>query len=90
MSNYTIGRRLEYAVRDVLVLWGYTVIRSAGSKGAVDLVAIGAEDVRLIQVKKARGDVAAGVKALQAVCVPIGVRREVWQRNRGGWLIEKL
>jgi hypothetical protein len=86
-AHYTAGRRLEYLARDVLVSWGYVVIRSAGSKGAADLVAIGAADVRLIQVKKSSADVSTGVKALRAVSVPAGVCREVWQRVRGGWRV---
>ncbi len=89
MSNahYTAGRRLEYLARDVLVSWGYVVIRSAGSKGAIDLCAIRSDAIILIQVKKSAADVSAGVTALQAVSVQAGVRREVWQRGRGGWRI---
>jgi Holliday junction resolvase len=39
MTQGTAGRRFEWKVRDALRADGYTVIRSAGSKGAVDLVA---------------------------------------------------
>ena len=39
MTNYTNGRWFEYKVRDALTADGYEVIRSAGSKGKVDLVA---------------------------------------------------
>lgn len=93
MTNYTIGRRLEYLCRDELQAQGYTVIRSAGSKGAIDLCAIRGDAIILIQVKKSARDVAEGVKALQAVSVPSNVTRQVWQREypkgtqRGGWRI---
>lgn len=39
-KNYVSGRNFEYKVRDYLVSKGYLVIRSAGSKGVADLVAI--------------------------------------------------
>ncbi|HEU4544472.1 MAG TPA: restriction endonuclease [Jiangellaceae bacterium] len=39
MTHYNDGRRFEYKVRDALAADGYEVIRSAGSKGKVDLVA---------------------------------------------------
>lgn len=40
MSRYDAGRDLEYRVRDMLTAAGYLVVRSAGSKGIVDLVAL--------------------------------------------------
>lgn len=40
MTRYDAGRRLEYKARDVLTEAGYFVVRSAGSKGPVDLVAL--------------------------------------------------
>lgn len=39
MSRYAAGRRLEWKARKALEAQGYFVIRSAGSKGPVDLVA---------------------------------------------------
>lgn len=51
MSNYDRGRRFEYAVRDHLRTNGYDVIRSAGSKTKVDLVAIKTGQVLLVQCK---------------------------------------
>lgn len=87
MTNYAIGRRLEYLARDELQRQGYTIVRSAGSRGPIDLCAIRGDAIILIQVKKSAADVSAGVKALQEVPVPLSVRREVWQRVRGGWRI---
>jgi Holliday junction resolvase len=40
VKKYAKGRRFEYAVRDALVRDGWFVVRSAGSKGIVDLVAL--------------------------------------------------
>lgn len=45
------GRKSENAVADDLGLYGYDVIRSAASKGAADLIAIGDRHVVLVQVK---------------------------------------
>lgn len=39
-SRYDAGRALEYRVRDILTGAGYLVVRSAGSKGVVDLLAL--------------------------------------------------
>lgn len=48
------GRSAENAVRDELGLYGYDVLRSAGSKGAADLIAIGDGFAVLVQVKLVR------------------------------------
>lgn len=45
------GRSAENAVRDELGSYGYDVMRSAGSKGAADLIAIGDRFAVLVQVK---------------------------------------
>lgn len=66
MTRYDLGREAEYLVRSELVKHGYHVVRSAGSKGAVDLVAtwrkaivnghhptqLGVEELLFIQVKR--------------------------------------
>lgn len=51
MSNYEAGRRLEYEVRDRFRELGYHVLRTAGSHGFYDLVAIKEEQILLIQCK---------------------------------------
>lgn len=48
------GRGAENAVRDELGAYGYDVMRSAGSKGSADLLAIGDGFVVLVQVKLVR------------------------------------
>lgn len=66
MTRYDTGRETEYLVRNELALHGYHVVRSAGSKGAVDLVAtwkkriinayhptqLGVEELLFVQVKR--------------------------------------
>lgn len=50
--NYEAGRRLEHDVRRHLVGEGYEVIRSAGSKGAIDVIALKEGQVLLVQAKR--------------------------------------
>lgn len=50
-NQYAAGRTREYKVRDLLVDNGYDVVRSAGSKGAIDLVAIKPGQILFVQVK---------------------------------------
>jgi Holliday junction resolvase len=78
---------LEWAARDELRRRGFLVVRSAGSKTPIDLVALNDQEVLVIQVKKDAGDVAAAVSSLAALVVPAQVRREVWARESGGWRI---
>lgn len=85
MTRYASGRRAEWKARDWFRRRGYTVIRSAGSKGLVDLVAwrepraIGAEqDVIFAQVKYTRSKGGAwqdeNWHTLAAKKMPTGVR----------------
>ena len=52
MTRVSTGIKFEYAVRDYFLSKGYNVIRSAGSRGAVDLFVWTLGDVQLIQCKK--------------------------------------
>jgi Holliday junction resolvase len=71
MNNYARGRAFEYRCRNELRAKGYTVIRSAQSKGCADLVALTAgvharageypeSVVLLVQCKLGAGAVAPG------------------------------
>lgn len=51
MSHYSRGRALEHDARAYLRDQGYDVFRTAGSKTAVDLIAIKAGSVLLVQAK---------------------------------------
>jgi Holliday junction resolvase len=78
---YTRGRAVEYLARDLLRSKGFQVIRSAGSKSPVDLIAWrGGESPVLIQVKRTRSridsvvDIAEkyreDIEALRAIELP--------------------
>ena len=53
-TKYESGRRLEYIVRNKLRERGFVVVRSAGSKGPLDLVAWKGNDIRFIQCKRTK------------------------------------
>lgn len=57
MSGYGTGRRYEWKVRDALADDGYDVIRAAGSKGKVDLVAMKPGELLFIQCKRTNGTI---------------------------------
>lgn len=45
------GRRTEHRARAILEAAGYVCTRAGGSLGLFDMIAVGPQDVRLIQVK---------------------------------------
>lgn len=51
-TNYKKGRSFEYRVKKILEKQGFYVIRSAGSQGAFDLIAIKRNILYLYQLKK--------------------------------------
>lgn len=51
-TNYERGRQLEYDAKAALDANGYLTVRSAGSKGAVDIMAIKPGQVLLVQCKR--------------------------------------
>ena len=89
MTRYDTGRRLEYKAKKELEALGYTVVRSAGSKGPFDLVAIGENDIRLIQVKKATASKGERGK-MGDILAPRCCRKELWERLPHGWKVTRL
>lgn len=55
--NYQRGRTFEWKVRDALQEDGYDVLRSAGSKTKIDLVAIKPGQILFIQCKRTNGQI---------------------------------
>lgn len=54
-ANYIAGRAFEYAIMRRLKLAGYWVLRAAGSKGPVDIIAIRTTVMLMIQCKRGKG-----------------------------------
>lgn len=86
-SQYRRGVRLEYAAKRLLEGLGYLVVRSAGSHGPVDLVAIGLNDVLAIQIKSKGGCDQDAIVALSKVPPNPGVTIQVWEYRDGDWEI---
>ncbi len=100
MIHYQRGVRLERLACDRLREQGYTVtphcahaegacVRSAGSKGAIDLAAFNDREVRLIQVKQQGALRPAERQALSALPVPRHTRVEIWARADGAWRVRR-
>ena len=77
VKTYAKDCRLENRARTILEKQGYYVIRSAGSKGIIDLVAIKWTHIKLIQVKS-RGISKAEIDAILDLRVPQNVHKEIW------------
>lgn len=77
-ANYLRGRRFEWRVRDQLRKMGWTVLRTAGSKGPVDLVAVKAgSPVAFVQCKTRPPTDREG-RAAQAFADLVGMMGEVY------------
>lgn len=87
-KNYLAGRRAEWRARDMLKKVGYhTVVRAAGSKGLVDLIAISRHGTLLIQVKHGRARAISpterrGLVELKAQ-IPTNCWLEIWRFTKG-------
>ena len=77
-SRYRLGRRLEYRIKKLLEEFGYEVIRSAGSHGRWDLVAVKDKIVRLIQVKKGKIQRHKIKDLIPLITTPCLLSREAW------------
>ncbi|MHA2642876.1 MAG: hypothetical protein V2G41_09540 [bacterium JZ-2024 1] len=83
--------RYERLASDRLKQLGYYVARSAGSRGAADLIAISTQNILLIQVKTTKAPQSSGFKGiieaarrelLEVPCPP-NVKRQIWIRAIG-------
>jgi len=92
---YITGVKAEYRCRDELLSQGYFVMRSAGSRGIFDLIAVSADHVKLIQVKV----ISFGEKKkfkkermdLGYIRCPENVLKELWVwEKHGKWYIYKI
>lgn len=88
MSNYSKGSRTELKIVSFLEDEGYTVTKSAGSKGAFDVIAYNSRVVRFIQSKytsDANRSYAADIRKMEAADVPPYATKELWiyVKNKG-------
>lgn len=76
--SYRKGARREYQVIEALTRLGYRCVRSAGSHGVIDVVAVGSDAVLLIQVGKKRTKNKQDVRGLEEYPCPPSCRVELW------------
>jgi len=92
-TAYERGRSAEYRVRRCFEELGWLVIRSAGSKGPVDICAISQDGrMNLIQVKSGRAGLGAEERAaleLLATAYPY-CTVECWHWRGGRWEITRF
>lgn len=90
-TNYERGRSAEYRAMRDLEKAGYTVVRSSGSHGPFDVVAVNRLEIRLIQVKRTEGgrlpDLKAAREELARIAVPENAVKEIWVwKGKKGWI----
>lgn len=84
MANYAGGTKFEYVVRDYFKGRGFEVMRAAGSKGAVDLMAWNGKDVFLIQCKKEKkknSSFREDVERMRGVATQPRWKRQLWVKR---------
>ncbi len=97
MTNYRRGAAAEYKCVAALEAAGYVAQRSAGSHGPWDVCAVGANGVRLVQVKRVkaggswRGDYDMAAEQMRGLPALPSVSREVWVwEDRAGWIKQEV
>jgi len=74
------GTRAEHRAIRILEAAGYICTRAGGSLGLFDVIAVGPQDVRLIQVKAGTKYLSGTERAqLTGLSVPANVTRECWR-----------
>ena len=80
MNGKAKGARGERRAIKLLEASGYVCTKAGGSLGLFDVVAIGAQDIRCIQVKCGGSYLSAVEREqIQALTVPANVSRECWR-----------
>jgi Holliday junction resolvase len=80
VNQYRKGREREYRTMRLLESAGYQAFRMAGSHSPVDVIAVDALGVRLVQVKSGRANVTPLEReALKQIVRPANSTIEVWR-----------
>ena len=90
MSAYRSGYRLECRVRQLLREKGYLVVRSAGSKGPVDLLAAKQGEILAIQVKRTGRLTRSEKEALLHAARQFRAKPVLAHPGRGGLVLEEV
>ena len=91
VNQYRRGARIERLLRKKLESEGYYVVRSAGSKGAVDLVAWNMNRIIAIQVAKIGVKTKKDFDRLRTVPITgYNFFRYMYEYDRGEWKVTKV
>ena len=85
-KNYIKGRRLEYEVMKALAEEYPVVMRTAGSHGMFDVIAVG-RDTLFIQVKSGKYESTKALAGILDADLDKSNRYEVWWKEKGKWMI---
>ena len=77
MNTAAKGRRQEWRSIAIYEGWGFRCLRSAGSKGAWDFIAVNHEGIVLVQVRSGRWPSPAECAELKAYPVPTNARKVI-------------
>jgi Holliday junction resolvase hjc len=84
-KRYRKGTYYEYKIGKLLLARGYYIVRSAGSRGIVDLVAIGRHHTLLIQAKSGSSPFNAAARQLFLdLPAPRNCIKELWEWKSPG------
>lgn len=92
-SKYASGREVEYKIQRFLEGEGYNTLRSAGSKGAFDIIAWNSFVTRRIQAKRElkKSSYSADLKKIASSLSPPNSTKELWvYRTRVGWRLVEI
>ena len=90
VNQYRRGARVERLLRKKLESEGYYVVRSAGSKGAVDLVAWNYNHCLVIQVALIGVKTKKDYDRLRKVPEIPKMLRRMYEYDRGEWKVTKV
>ena len=93
MTNYRRGTEKERQAMKELERVGYTAMRTAGSHGPFDVIAVAPQGIRLIQIGRVKkgnsytGKLREAIEEIQDIPTPTGASKEVWiWRDHKGWV----
>jgi len=75
MNAKAKGSRRERQTIELLQAQGYSCTKSGGSLGVFDVIAVGADDLLLVQVKSNRWPSSAEMSAIASFAAPANCRR---------------
>lgn len=85
-KNYVKGCRLEYDVMKILRATYPVVMRTAGSHGLFDVIAVSCDKTLFVQVKSNLGDSMSALREIESAGLDATNVYQVWYKpSRGIW-----